>query len=102
MPVDAVMSSVARENGMDIADHRAEKFTLESALQHDLILAMESGHLRLIKQLYPQLSGRSLLFSQMAGRNDIPDPYQKSREYYQIIYQTISYAANAWGKALGP
>ncbi|MCT4707430.1 protein tyrosine phosphatase [Enterobacteriaceae bacterium H11S18] len=101
MPVDPTMCLVAGRHGIDLAAHRAQKFTLESGIQHDLILVMEADHLLSMNQSYPELSGKTLLFGHMVGKRDIPDPYRKSNEYYQVIYQLLGRAACAWGNVLG-
>ncbi|WP_115631508.1 arsenate reductase/protein-tyrosine-phosphatase family protein [Buttiauxella agrestis] len=100
MPADSTMAELARENGIALADHCSQKFTLEQGLEHDLILVMEKKQARIISQQYPQLSGKCHLFTYWNGREDIPDPYKKSQEYYRFVYQRLVAAANTWTQAL--
>ncbi|MCT4713706.1 protein tyrosine phosphatase [Enterobacteriaceae bacterium H18W14] len=100
LPADSKMVQMAEKNGLFLADHCSQKFSLALGNDHDLILAMEINHLDILKQQYPQLSGKCRLLSHWNGRKDIPDPYKKSHEYYEVVYQRLADAAHAWVNAL--
>lgn len=99
-PPDGVMAVLARQDGIDLQDHRASVMTLKLAHQYDLILAMEKSHKALVMQHYPQVSGKTLLFNHWGTPKSIPDPSQKSDEYYAMIYQKLVEAAAPWKSIL--
>ncbi len=100
IPADTTMAMLAQQNGINLASHRSQKFTLELGIKHELILIMDAGQGDIIKNQYPQLSGKCRLLSHWNGREDIPDPYRKSLEFYKLVYQQMVNAAIAWKQVL--
>lgn len=99
-PADAVMTKVAADNGLSLDGHIARQFDPEMARSADLILAMESGHISRILDNHMYLSGKLFLFDKFAGAKGIPDPYRRSPEYYQAVYERVDQAALAWSRRL--
>ena len=100
-PADEVASEVAALRGVSLAGHVARQFSTSLGSTQDLILTMEPGHRREIGRMAPQLLGRTLLFDRWTGAQGIADPYQKSKEQHEIIFNLIAEAADAWAKRLG-
>ena len=97
---DELASEVAAENGVSLDGHVARQFTPELGSAYGLLLVMEPGHKREIARLSPHLSGRTFLFDQWSGGKGIADPYRRSREFHENVFQQIKAAADAWAQRL--
>lgn len=98
---DTDVAEIAQDRGVDLHDHCARQFSQDVARDYDLILAMEKGHLREINKMAPTLSGKSMLFGQWSASQDIPDPYQRSKEFHLATFEKIHEAAHCWSEKLG-
>ncbi|NVC64589.1 low molecular weight phosphotyrosine protein phosphatase [Vibrio sp. 05-20-BW147] len=99
-PADAMAIEVARENGVDVENHQSQQLTPALCSQYDLILVMEKGHMEALTQISPEARGKTMLFGQWIGQQEIPDPYRQSKEAFVHAYQLIDKAAQAWAKKL--
>jgi len=88
--------AVAAEHGLSLDGHVARQFTPEMGRGSDLILVMEAVHKNAIAWQAPELSGRCLLFDQWTGARGIADPYRKSLEFHENVFQALSAAGDAW------
>ncbi|MDK9762819.1 low molecular weight phosphotyrosine protein phosphatase [Vibrio sp. D420a] len=91
---------VASENGVDIENHKSQQVTPQLCALYDLILVMEKGHMEALTQISPEARGKTMLFGQWIGQQDIPDPYQQSREAFEHAYKLINEAAQGWVKKI--
>ena len=75
---------------------------LDSAMCHeaDLILVMETSHIRAVEKICPTVRGKVMLFGQWLSNKDIADPYRRSDEMFALVYQQIEAAANKWAEKL--
>lgn len=99
-PMDATAQEVAADNGLVVKDHHAKQLTQEMCHEFDLILVMEKGHIEAICSQYPQVRGKVMLFGQWLDKKEIPDPYKKSREAFEHVFELIQDAAQAWASKL--
>jgi protein-tyrosine phosphatase len=97
---DETALKVAANNGLSLEGHVSRQFTAEIGAAQDLILVMEPGHKREIAKLFPQFSGRTMLFDQWTGMKGIADPYRLSEEFHEQVFQQIKAAADAWAPRL--
>ncbi len=95
-PADPDAASVAAERGISLDGHSARQFNAQLGASHDLILTMEPGHRAEIIRMYPQLSGKTMLFDQWSGAKGIEDPYQLSQDVHRKILDQILVASEAW------
>jgi len=98
---DKDAAQVAAGHGLSLDGHTARQFSAELASDFDLILVMEPGHKREIMRMTPQLGGRCMLYSQWIGRDKIPDPYRKSLEFHETVFEMLTKSANSWAQKLG-
>jgi len=101
-PADAHALRLMQEHGTDISAHRARQLTPAIAGTADLILVMEVGHQRRIHSISPASRGKVHTLGKWADV-EVPDPYQKSPEYFAytlgLIEQGVDqWAAKLWGK----
>ncbi|HBU6131818.1 TPA: protein tyrosine phosphatase [Enterobacter cloacae] len=99
-PADAAARAVALRHGVSLEGHVARKFTRFLLQKSDLILVMEPEHLRFIASIAPENRGKSLLFGQWLETKDIPDPYRKSREAFEYVFEQLGKASQEWARRL--
>lgn len=99
---DEMAAEVASSNGVSMEGHRARQFTHELAAEYDLILVMEPWHRHEIVRMAPDLSGRVMQYDQWTTREGIPDPYRRSREFHEAVFERIDRSAAAWAEKLVP
>lgn len=95
-PADAAAQAVAWRHGISLEGHVARKVTRSLLQKSDLILVMEPKHLRFIATMAPENRGKSLLFGQWLETKDIPDPYHKSREAFEYVFNQLGKASQEW------
>ncbi len=98
---DNDMSAVAAKAGLSLDGHVARQFTAEIAAEFDLILALEKGHIRVISEKAPAVSGKTMLLAQWMDEQEIADPYRQSPEFHQLVFDQLSAACAAWSQKLG-
>jgi protein-tyrosine phosphatase len=90
----------ARERGYDLSTQRAQQVAREHFRQFDYILAMDRGHLRMLKSLAPRDAKAKLgLFLEASGRwksEDVPDPYYGGVEEFEQVLDMVEEAAAQW------
>lgn len=100
MPADGGAREVALRHGVSLDGHVARKVTPSLLQSSDLILVMEPEHLHFIAAMAPENRGKSLLFGQWLETKDIPDPYRKSREAFEFVFQQLGKASHEWARRL--
>lgn len=99
-PADETAASVASRHGVSVEGHRARQFEPELGEQADLILVMEPAHKRKIAESTPHLSGKVMLFDHWTKREGIPDPFRRSEDFHELVFQMIDAAADSWSRKL--
>ncbi|MFY8094604.1 MAG: low molecular weight protein-tyrosine-phosphatase [Niveispirillum sp.] len=90
----------ARDRGYDLSRLRARKLVTDDFNRFDLMLAMDRGHLDIMRRLAPAGSAAQLaLFSDFApapwrGR-DVPDPYYGGAEGFVEVLDMVEAGATA-------
>lgn len=97
---DTLASETAASHGVALDGHISRQFTAEMGRAADLILVMEPGHKAQIAREAPQLSGKTMLFDHWTGANGIADPYKRSADFHDLVFQQIETAAAGWIKRL--
>ena len=99
--VDAPAAPYARElmaeRNLSLEQHRARQLRAEQAINADLILTMEQGHIKTIRQLFPFCAGKTHLLGKWRDE-EIHDPYQKPREAFEHMTVQIETNLNEWIK----
>jgi protein-tyrosine phosphatase len=81
--------------GLDLSEHRAERFRADLALESELILVMERDHQRRIQALAPALAGRV----QLLGRwtiGEIGDPFRQEQNIYVECIELLENSVKSW------
>lgn len=91
---------LAKADGVDLSQHKARQLTRDMLADADLILTMEQRHLEDISKMAPQARGKTMLLGRWLNNREIPDPYRKSNEAFQLSHTLIQQATAAWLKYL--
>jgi Protein-tyrosine-phosphatase len=97
---DASAISVAAEHHISLDGHCARQISGRMCREYDLILAMEKSHISTLHDIAPEMRGKVMLFGHWDDERDIPDPYRKSREAFEAVYQLLDRSAQQWALAL--
>ncbi|MFA1784648.1 arsenate reductase/protein-tyrosine-phosphatase family protein [Klebsiella pneumoniae] len=95
-PADQSAIKVSKNHGISLAEHKGKQFTSKLAKQYDLLLVMEKQHLHQVTKIAPEARGKTMLLGHWENGRDIPDPYQKSDEAFESIYQLIARSCESW------
>ncbi|TDU90095.1 protein-tyrosine phosphatase [Kribbella voronezhensis] len=94
-PMDSRAAAVLARNGYDGSAHRARVF--EGFTDHHLVLAMDSGHLAILRDHGgPDLAVPIELFADA----DVPDPYYGDDSGFDDVLDQIEKAAAHWVQRL--
>ncbi|KMK01537.1 protein tyrosine phosphatase [Pluralibacter gergoviae] len=93
---DAAAIRVAEKHGLSLDGHTGRQFTRSLGQKYDLLLVMDNSHLSQITRIAPEIRGKTLLFGHWLGGKEIPDPYRKSDEAFESVYQLIDQASQHW------
>ncbi|MEO7741738.1 MAG: low molecular weight protein-tyrosine-phosphatase [Usitatibacter sp.] len=90
----------ARQRGYDLSAQRAMQVTRDHFNEFDYILAMDRGHLRILKGLAPPGARARLgLFLEASTRwkgEDVPDPYYGGAQEFEQVLDMVEEAADRW------
>src|SRR5690554_945985 len=95
--MDATARRIAEENGLACPTHEAQKLNQQLASEYDLILVMEAKHRAMVAERFPEALAKTMLLGHWleSSNKDIPDPYKKSDDVFQHVYQLIEKATQA-------
>lgn len=96
--MDAKARQIAEANGYEFGEHEAQQLSRDLINNFDLILVMENEHRQYIGKRYPEAMAKTMLLGQWLaqGGKDIPDPYRRSDEVYQHVFDLIDKSCNEW------
>ncbi|MGZ5032828.1 MAG: low molecular weight protein-tyrosine-phosphatase [Usitatibacter sp.] len=90
----------ASKRGYDLSAQRAQQVMDEHFHEYDYILAMDRGHLRILKSLAPAgAKARLGMFLEVSARwkgEDVPDPYYGGVEEFERVLDMVEEAAEHW------
>ena len=86
-PPDARSQEHAKRRGYDLSGQRARQISGDDFGNFDLILAMDRGHLRLLRGLCP--AGFRPKLRLFLGDRDVPDPYYGGAEGFEEVLDLV-------------
>jgi len=98
--IDGNAGDLLNEHGINAAEHKARQLRSEHLTSADLILTMDNEMVRRIGAIAPQVSGKTFLLGKWADNTPVADPYRKSREAFEFVYQSIDQFTDDWVKYL--
>jgi len=95
-PPDARTLKHAAKRGYDFSAQRAAQVTKQDFDEFDYILAMDRGHLRILRSLQPHGSRAKVgLFLEASGQwkgEDVPDPYYGGPNGFETVLDQVQAA----------
>ena len=95
----------ASQRGYDLSALRASQVRPRDFHEHDYILAMDRGHLRILRSIAPpDARARVGLFLEPSERwkgEDVPDPYYGGVEGFERVLDMVEEAAARWLDRIG-
>jgi protein-tyrosine phosphatase len=92
--------SHASRRGYDLSGQRAMQVEARHFGEFDYILAMDRGHLRVLRGMQPRGANAKLgLFLDASARwagQDVPDPYYGGAEEFEQVLDMVEEAAGLW------
>lgn len=95
-PMDKTAHEVLKEHGLDHTSHRARQVDSEMLHQADLILAMEHSHIQHIRQIAPEVHGKTFLLGKWLDDTEIPDPYRQSKPAFEHVHSLLTQSVESW------
>ena len=90
----------ALKRGYDLSAQRAMQVEKRHFEEFDYVLAMDRGHLRILRQIQPPGSRAKLgLFLEASGKwkgEDMPDPYYGGDAGFEQVLDMVEEAAQRW------
>lgn len=95
-PMDKTAHEVLSDHGLEHSAHRARQ--VNSAMLHkaDLILAMEHSHIQHIRQIAPEVHGKTFLLGKWLDDTEIPDPYRQSKPAFEHVHSLLTQSVESW------
>lgn len=97
--IDDTAAALLSEHDIDPSG-RARQVDRDMLTQADLILTMESRHIRGINKIAPQVGGKTFLLGKWSENQEVPYPYRKSREAFEHVYKLLDQFTDDWLKYL--
>ena len=97
---DATAQKIAAVHGVDVSGHTARQLDANLCAQYDLILVMEQRHIESVNRICPSARGKTMLFAYWLPEKNVADPYKKSEEAFEAVFQQLDLAAQAWASKL--
>ena len=92
-PPDPRTQRVAKRRGVDLSALRARKIIAEDFVRFDHILAMDAGHLHILRRICPPAhQGKLSLFMD----REVPDPYYGNVEDFEQVLYLAEEGGRAW------
>lgn len=95
-PMDKTAHEVLQEHGLEHVSHRARQVDSEMLHRADLILAMEQSHIQHIRQIAPEVHGKTFLMGKWLDGMEIPDPYRQSRPAFEHVHGLLTQSVESW------
>jgi len=90
----------ASKHGISLDNHIAQQLTSGLCREYDLILVMEKRHIEGVARIAPEVRGKTLLFGHWLSQREIDDPYRKSHEAFEHVYELLQLSADKWAQSL--
>lgn len=95
-PADPYTINLMREKNIDIDAHRSRQLDSELVFDADLILAMETSHIKHIQSNYLGSTGKVHLIGKWLGNREIKDPFKKDERAFRIAMENIEKGIDTW------
>lgn len=94
--MDKTAHEVLNDHGVEHTAHRARQVDSEMLHRADLILVMEQSHIQHIRQIAPEVHGKTFLLGKWLDDTEIPDPYRQSKPAFEHVHSLLTQSVESW------
>lgn len=98
-PAEPFAVRLMAEQGIDIAEHRAQQVSASLVGQAELILVMDFEQKKYIENHYVAARGKVFRLGE-AAKVDIPDPYREGVESFRESLRLIDQGVKSWAEQI--
>ena len=98
---DDTAKELMNERGIDISEHRARQLNTELLSEYDLVLVMETEHLKAVHSIALSSKGKVHLLGKWSDF-EISDPYKQPRHEFEVALELIERGVNEWIEKICP
>ena len=95
-PMDKTAHEVLNDHGVEHTSHRARQVDSDMLHRADLILVMEQSHIQHIRQIAPEVHGKTFLLGKWLDDTEIPDPYRQSKPAFEHVHSLLTQSVESW------
>lgn len=95
-PMDKTAHEVLRDHGLEHLLHRARQVDGDMLHQADIVLAMEQSHIQHIRQIAPEVHGKTFLMGKWLDDMEIPDPFRQSKPAFEHVHSLLTQSVESW------
>lgn len=95
-PADPASVLVAEKHGLSLEGHTARQLNRKMLGEYDLILVMDKDHIEYIDRIAPEARGKTMLIGHWLNGKEIPDPYKKSQEAFNFVWDVLKKSSDSW------
>lgn len=95
-PMDRLAHELLVEHGLEHRAHRARQVDSDLLHRADLILTMEQNHIQHLRQIAPEVHGKTFLIGKWLDDMEIPDPYRQSRPAFEHVHELLTKSVESW------
>ena len=95
-PMDKTAHEVLTEHGLEHRAHRARPVDSEMLHRADLILTMEQSHIQHLRQMAPEVHGKTFLIGKWLDDIQIPDPFRQSKPAFEHVHSLLTQSVESW------
>ncbi len=95
-PMDKTAHEVLRDHGLEHRLHRARQVDGDMLHQADIVLAMEQSHIQHIRQIAPEVHGKTFLMGKWLDDMEIPDPFRQSKPAFEHVHSLLTQSVESW------
>lgn len=95
-PMDKTAHEVLTEHGLEHRAHRARQVDSEMLHRADLILTMEQSHIQHLRQMAPEVHGKTFLIGKWLDDIQIPDPFRQSKPAFEHVHSLLTQSVESW------
>ncbi|QRY81988.1 low molecular weight phosphotyrosine protein phosphatase [Pseudomonas sp. PDNC002] len=93
---DSAALAILHRHGHRPQPHHARQLTVELLHEANLVLVMEQSQIQSVIRLAPEARGKTFLLGKWQADQEIPDPYRKGPEAFELAYELIAASVAAW------